>query len=164
MRSPECGPDGCGAAKDRQVWLNEHSLKQVEKERFITLSMWGLRSVDGSALKAELAKLRDISEEGIHIKRIHFGGTPWAYGHSLYYQRSAGACWTLSTDSFLSFDTPYLTEGTLYLTSDTVCVFSLGVFRSSRVTRACPVTTELIMRANVRTKQQLLYSGTMRTV
>ena len=31
-----------------------------------------------------------------------------------------------------------------------VCVFS-GVFLSSRVTGACPVTTDLIMRVNVRT-------------
>ena len=33
-----------------------------------------------------------------------------------------------------------------------VCVFSLaGVVLSSRVTGACPVTTDLIMRVNVRT-------------
>ena len=39
-----------------------------------------------------------------------------------------------------------------------ICVFHLGlfvffprVFLSSRVTGACPVTTDLIMRANVRT-------------
>ena len=32
-----------------------------------------------------------------------------------------------------------------------VCVFFPGVFLSSRVTGACPVTTELIMRVNVRT-------------
>ena len=30
-------------------------------------------------------------------------------------------------------------------------VFFPGVFLSSRVTRACPVTTDLIMRVNVRT-------------
>ena len=32
-----------------------------------------------------------------------------------------------------------------------VCVFPPGVFLSSRVTGACPVTTDLIMRVNVRT-------------
>ena len=32
-----------------------------------------------------------------------------------------------------------------------LCVFSPGVFLSSRVTGACPVTTDLIMRVNVRT-------------
>ena len=33
-----------------------------------------------------------------------------------------------------------------------VCAFSLaGVFLSSSVTRACPVTTDLILRVNVRT-------------
>ena len=32
-----------------------------------------------------------------------------------------------------------------------VCVFFPGVFLSSRVTGACPVTTDLIMRGNVRT-------------
>ena len=39
-----------------------------------------------------------------------------------------------------------------------ICVYHLGlfaffpgVFLSSRVTRACPVTTDLIMRVNVRT-------------
>ena len=32
-----------------------------------------------------------------------------------------------------------------------VCVFP-GVFLSSRMTGACPVTTDLIMRVNVRTK------------
>ena len=32
-----------------------------------------------------------------------------------------------------------------------LCVFFPGVFLSSRVTRACPVTTDLIMRVNVRT-------------
>ena len=32
-----------------------------------------------------------------------------------------------------------------------VCVFFPGVFLSSRVTGACPVTTDLIMRVNVRT-------------
>ena len=32
-----------------------------------------------------------------------------------------------------------------------LCVFFPGVFLSSRVTGACPVTTDLIMRVNVRT-------------
>ena len=32
-----------------------------------------------------------------------------------------------------------------------VCVFSLGVFLSSRVTGACPVTTDLNMQVNVTT-------------
>ena len=32
-----------------------------------------------------------------------------------------------------------------------LCVFFSGVFLSSRVTGACPVTTDLIMRVNVRT-------------
>ena len=32
-----------------------------------------------------------------------------------------------------------------------LCVFFPGVFLSSRLTGACPVTTELIMRVNVRT-------------
>ena len=32
-----------------------------------------------------------------------------------------------------------------------LCVFVPGVFLSSRVTGACPVTTDLIMRVNVRT-------------
>ena len=31
-----------------------------------------------------------------------------------------------------------------------LCVFFPGVFLSSRVTGACPVTTDLIMRVNVR--------------
>ena len=38
-----------------------------------------------------------------------------------------------------------------------VCVLLPGVFLSSRVTRACPVTTDLIMRVNVRTTVQLVY-------
>ena len=32
-----------------------------------------------------------------------------------------------------------------------LCVFFPGVFLSSRVTGACPATTDLIMRVNVRT-------------
>ena len=32
-----------------------------------------------------------------------------------------------------------------------LCVFFPGVFLSSRLTGACPVTTDLIMRGNVRT-------------
>ena len=32
-----------------------------------------------------------------------------------------------------------------------LCVFFPGVFLSSRLTGACPVTTDLIMRVNVRT-------------
>ena len=32
-----------------------------------------------------------------------------------------------------------------------LCVYFPGVFLSSRVTGACPVTTDLIMRVNVRT-------------
>ena len=32
-----------------------------------------------------------------------------------------------------------------------LCVFFPGVFLSSRVTGACPVTTDLIMRVNVKT-------------
>ena len=32
-----------------------------------------------------------------------------------------------------------------------LCVFFPGVFLSSRVTGACPVTTDVIMRVNVRT-------------
>ena len=35
-------------------------------------------------------------------------------------------------------------------------VFFPGAFLSSRVTGACPVTTDLIMRVNVRTTTQLL--------
>ena len=44
-----------------------------------------------------------------------------------------------------------------------LCVFFPGVFLSSRVTGACPVTTDLIMRVNVRTtttRGPLLLPGT----
>ena len=37
-----------------------------------------------------------------------------------------------------------------------LCVFFPGVFLSSRVTGACPVTTDLIMRVNVRTTTTIL--------
>ena len=39
-----------------------------------------------------------------------------------------------------------------------LCVFFPGVFLSSRVTGACPVTTDLIMRVNVRTTTTLFVS------
>ena len=38
-----------------------------------------------------------------------------------------------------------------------VCVFFPGVFLSSSVTEACPVTTDLIVRVNVRTTTRRLY-------
>ena len=51
---------------------------------------------------------------------------------------------------------------------DIDCVYHLGlfvffprVFLSSRVTGACPVTTDLIMRVNVRTTQQQLTTTNM---
>ena len=44
-----------------------------------------------------------------------------------------------------------------------LCVFFPGVFLSSRVTGACPVTTDLIIRVNVRTQQQKQQQGTIIT-
>ena len=40
-----------------------------------------------------------------------------------------------------------------------LCVFFPGVFLSSRVTGACPVTTDLIMRVNVRTTTTTTIEG-----
>ena len=52
----------------------------------------------------------------------------------------------------------YVSGGGMYCVSCDICVYHLGlcvffpgVFLSSRVTGACPVTTDLIMRVNVRT-------------
>ena len=41
-------------------------------------------------------------------------------------------------------------------------VFFPGVFLSSRVTGACPVTTDLIMRVNMRTTTTILNKDTSR--
>ena len=58
----------------------------------------------------------------------------------------------LTHDSLL-----YVSGGGMNCVSCDICVYHLwfvffpGVFLSSRVTGACPVTTDLIMRVNVRT-------------
>ena len=44
-----------------------------------------------------------------------------------------------------------------------VCFFPMGVFLSSRVTGACPVTTDLIMRVNVRTTTTTTTTTTTKT-
>ena len=41
-----------------------------------------------------------------------------------------------------------------------VCVFSLGVFLISKMTGACTVTTDLIVRVNVRTTTTMLNEDT----
>ena len=58
-----------------------------------------------------------------------------------------------------SFDTPFFFSMIFMRVPPLVCLcFFPGVFVSSRVTGACPVTTDLIMRVNVRTTTNIKIS------
>lgn len=77
----EGGPDHAGAARDRQAGLDEHSLKQVEREEDIACGFVVLETCrfgndccgDGSDLDVGLARQNELPDEH-QMSLATFGG------------------------------------------------------------------------------------------